>query len=207
VTVRLNGSTLGTFQPTERILAYGYAGADDIQVAGGVTLVTELYGGTGDDRLKGGNGRNVLIGGAGDDLLVGGNGRDVLVGDAGADRIVGNAQDDVLIAGATAFDENEVALLAILAEWTSGRSYAVRVANLMGTGTGSDFTNRQNGSYFLKTDGTDATVFDDDRADVLTGSSGQDWFFANLQGSGVRDRVTDLSAAEFALDLAFIQGP
>jgi hypothetical protein len=51
------------------------------------------------------------------------------------------------------------------------------------------------------------TVFDDGAADVLTGSSGQDWFFANLSGGGVLDRLTDLSAAEFANDLTFIQGP
>ena len=50
-------------------------------------------------------------------------------------------------------------------------------------------------------------MFDDGAADVLTGSSGQDWFFANLTGTGVKDKVTDLSAAEFANDLTFIQGP
>lgn len=51
------------------------------------------------------------------------------------------------------------------------------------------------------------TVFDDGAADVLTGSAGQDWLFANLLGTGVKDKVTDLSAAEFANDLTFIQGP
>jgi hypothetical protein len=37
----------------------------------------------------------------------------------------------------------------------------------------------------------------------MTGSSGLDWFFANLD-SGVLDKITDLSAKEFADDLAFI---
>jgi hypothetical protein len=49
--------------------------------------------------------------------------------------------------------------------------------------------------------------FDDGAADVLTGSRGQDGFFANLLSGGVFNKVTDLSAAEFATDLSFILGP
>lgn len=48
------------------------------------------------------------------------------------------------------------------------------------------------------------TVWEDDAKDVLTGSAGQDWFFANLGSDGVRDKVTDLHADEFAADLAWI---
>jgi hypothetical protein len=33
VEVTLNGKSLGTFAPTGRIIVYGYAGNDDIQVA------------------------------------------------------------------------------------------------------------------------------------------------------------------------------
>jgi hypothetical protein len=55
------------------------------------------------------------------------------------------------------------------------------------------------------------TVFDDGAADVLTGSAGIDWFFANLDGDGdpsvTKDKITDLHALEFADDLDFIQGP
>src|SRR4029077_9294026 len=32
VTVKLNGTSLGTFHPTSRIVAYGYGGNDDLQV-------------------------------------------------------------------------------------------------------------------------------------------------------------------------------
>jgi hypothetical protein len=51
-----------------------------------------------------------------------------------------------------------------------------------------------------------ATVFDDGSYDVLTGSAGQDWFFAQLDGGNgrVKDKITDLGAAEFAADLDFI---
>jgi Ca2+-binding RTX toxin-like protein len=178
-------------------------------VAGAISLPAWLYGGDGNDRLKGGSGSNVLVGGAGDDLLVGGNNRDILIGGLGADRIVGNAEDDLLVSGATAFDGNESALAAVLAEWTSAGSYAARVANIMGTGGGASFDARLNGNTFLRvtSDPATTTVFDDGAADVLTGSSGQDWFFANLAGGGVLDRITDLSDREFANDLTFIQGP
>lgn len=53
------------------------------------------------------------------------------------------------------------------------------------------------GGYRLR---ADDTVRDDDAADTLTDSSGRDWFFANTDGPGARDRVTDLAGGEYALD-------
>ena len=51
-------------------------------------------------------------------------------------------------------------------------------------------------------------MHDDHAADVLTSSSGQDWFLLNIDGDGgARDKVTDLHATEFASDLDFINGP
>jgi hypothetical protein len=206
VSVSINGVSLGTYSPTGRIIAFGLAGADELQVSGTIELMAELYGDAGNDRLKGGGGHDILLGGDGDDLVVGGDGRDLLIGGIGADRIVGNADDDILIAGTTAFESDHGALCAILLEWTSERDYATRTANLMGTGSGTSFDDRLNGDYFLKTDGPEATVLDDGAYDVLTGSAGQDWFFAQLEsGNGqVKDKITDLSAAEFAADLEFI---
>jgi Ca2+-binding RTX toxin-like protein len=155
------------------------------------------YGAAGNDRLKGGSGNNVLLGGDGDDLLVAGSSRDILIGGRGADRLVGNAEDDILIAGYTLFDADEAALTVILGVWTdSTQSYQQRVAALTMTGVGADQAVRLNAS----------TVSDDGAEDVLTGTSGQDWFLANISGGGVLDKLTDLSAAEFATDLAFING-
>lgn len=157
-----------------------------------------------------GAGNEILLGGGGDDLLVGGSGRDLLIGGLGSDRLVGNADDDILIAGATAFDANEAALAAVMAEWTSSRTYSQRVANLsnrtVAGADGSQFAQRGNGDYFLTT-GVAATVLDDDMAEVLTGSSGQDWFLFNADGENdtTRDRATDLHASEFASDLDWIE--
>ena len=140
--------------------------------------------------------------------MVGGSGRDLLIGGFGRDRIVGNRDDDILISGYTAFDANDAALRAIMDEWTSDRDYGTRIENLQGSGSGE----RANGNYFLiaqnsETPDPTATVFDDDTHDVLTGGWGLDWFLANCQhdDEGRRDRITDLSASEFADDLDWIE--
>ena len=189
VEVLINGLSYGTFSPTGRIVAYGQAGDDEMQVAGSINLSTWLDGGKGNDRLKGGGGNDVLIGGAGDDLIVGGDGLDLLIGGFGADRLVGNANDDILIAGVTAYDGDQHALGSILHDWArTDLSNAARIALL------SDATQRA-GVYLGA-----ATVGDDDSEDILTGSAGQDWFFF----SSTRDRVTDLQHEAFQNDLDFI---
>jgi len=192
VEVRIDGVLVGTYSPTGRLVVYAQAGDDDVTVAGSITLPAWLYGGDGDDRLKGGGGHDVLLGEAGDDLLVGGGGRDFLIGGTGADRLVGNADDDILIAGTTAFDGNTTALCAVMAEWTrTDRTYEQRIANLRDGGG-------HNGSYRLNT----TTVFNDTAEDVLTGGSGLDWFLFDA----VLDRATDLNDEAFIDDLDFILG-
>jgi Ca2+-binding RTX toxin-like protein len=203
VDVSVNGVATGRFQPTGRLVAFGQAGNDDIQVTGGTVLSAWLYGDAGNDRLKGGAGHDAIFGGDGDDLLIGKSGRDLMIGGAGADRIIGNADDDILIAGATTFDlvagshsnvAHEQSIFDVMAEWTSDRDYEIRVANL--TGDDSATADRQNGDTFLNA----ATVSDDDEKDVLTGSAGSDWFFMDAQ----QDRATDLKDEIFANDLDFI---
>jgi Ca2+-binding RTX toxin-like protein len=128
--------------------------------------------------------------------------RDLLIGGTGADRLVGNADDDILIAGTTAWDNDAGALCAILEEWSrTDLTYAARVQHLQSGGG-------LNGALTLNVDPSrgPVTVFDDGAADVLTGSAGRDWFFANLD-NGVLDKITDLHASEFADDLDFIAGP
>lgn len=199
IEITYNGAVLGAFQPSGQLIAFGQAGNDDIHVAGNIGLPASLHGQDGHDRLKGGGGNDILLGGDGDDLLVGGKGRDLLVGGGGSDRLVGNEKDDILIAGTTAFDDDLDNLAVLLLEWTrTDADYTARTSHLLGTSIGG-----LNTSVFL----SDANVFDDGCADVLSGSAGSDWFFANLDGDGgAADRVTDLGAAEFAADIDFIDG-
>ena len=119
---------------------------------------------------------SLLLGGTGDDDLIAGRGASVLVGGQGDDRLQGGISDDILIGGRTAWDTNDLALTAIMEEWTSPRSYATRVANLRGDSTGP----RANGDFYFNMTGRYATVFDDDGGkDELRGGNGLDWFFAD----------------------------
>jgi Ca2+-binding RTX toxin-like protein len=177
IQVLINGVSQGVFHPTGRIVAYGQAGDDDIQVAGSIRLQAWLYGDAGNDRLKGGAGNSILLGGDGDDNLNGGNGRSILIGGSGEDRLIGGSGDDILIGGSTSFDANAALLSALMDRWSSTvDAYAVRVAKIR-----------------LLLSLTSNTVIDDSMVDKLTGSSGQDWFFA-----GVGDVATDEKPTEIA---------
>jgi Ca2+-binding RTX toxin-like protein len=188
IQVLINGQSYGAFEPTGRIVAFGQAGDDDIQVAGSIALSAWLYGEAGDDRLKGGAGNDCLLGGIGYDHLLGGQGGDLLIGGCEADRLVGNAGDDILIGAATIYDSNpdglanDAALMAILTEWnSSGDHAAIRDAWL------------QPGTQ----------VLNDGVSDRITGSSGLDWFFADLGGQNDDDdEITDDEQNE-VIDLLF----
>ena len=197
----------GTALDVSRVVVFGQAGNDDVRVFSGVPVSAWLYGGLGADRLRGGGMNDNLVGGEGDDLLVGGDGRDLLIGGRGADRMVGDAHDDIMIAGYTDHDGDAAALFAIMREWArTDADFAARVAHLGGAAGGL------NGNVVLRGTATGAgpaTVRDDGAADVLTGSSGQDWFLFNQDGdNGVADTVTDLSTFEtlYIEDLDFIHG-
>jgi hypothetical protein len=130
----------------------------------------------------------------------------VLITDAGGSNVSARTTATVGAALATffrppprdtaAFASNQIALAAVLAGWSSQRDYPTRIANLLGTG--STRTNRPKSGYFLQ---PGVTVFDDGAQDQLTGSTSQDWFFANIFGSGVFDRITGLAKDEVVTDV------
>src|SRR5262249_46880403 len=96
------------------------------------------------------------------------------------------------------YDGNEAALDAVMREWTSGRTFASRVANLV-DGSGSAL--RLNGTTFLN----DSTVHDDGDRDVLTGDAGLDWFLLNLdRDGGAGDCATDGKRTETVTDIDFL---
>jgi hypothetical protein len=191
VQMNVNNLPHGTFLPTGRLVAHAAYG-DDVQVDSALTLSAWLYADGGNDRLKGGSGNNVLIADSSiGNLLVGGSGRSLLIG-GGGDRLVSTGGQDILIAGATVYDSNEVALAAILAEWTSADSLAARIANLTDNTASPLFSaNRLNGNYFLLNSGPNQTVVNDYSADTVTAGSGPDWIFASAT-----DKVTGLTAAD-----------
>jgi len=208
VNLNLNGAS-SNFSGFSQIFIISGNGADTINVNNNVTQPLVVFAGAGNDSVKGGGNDDILMGGDGADLLQGQDGRDLLIGGDGADRIIGMADDDILVAGYSSYDNDAVALNAILSEWTSGRSYGQRSANILnqnvtiGTTTFTPSATRNNGSFFLKTNAPNATVSDDADVDVLTGSPGRDLFLFNVDG-GVKDKVTDLAGNEFAADIDFI---
>ena len=191
--VVLNGSSdkdeLDASNYQGSVTLYGRGGNDEL--AGGSNNDL-LFGGDGNDELSGNAGNDVLVGGDGDDELDGGIGSDVLIGGLGSDDLQGGGGGDLLIGTRTAYDNNASALLAVVAEWSSSRSYADRIANLRGVGTGT----RANGNTFLKTSGPQATIFEDAASDKLTGGSGRDWFFAKLSGNK-KDKINNLDSNEW----------
>jgi hypothetical protein len=154
---------------------------DDILV--GDAGANHLDGGLGDDLLFGGPGDDILVGGAGADRLSGGLGGDLLIGGPGRDLLLGGPGSDLLIGPSTVYDADRAALRAILAEWSSGLSYPIRVAELM------------DGNRDVSLN--DATVLDDLARNLLAGGPGRDWFLGFAA-----DRVVDRRPNEVRTALA-----
>lgn len=162
-------------------------------VTGKVANITVVMGGQGNDQLTGNaSASSILIGAAGNDTLTGGSGRDLLIGGDGSDTLFGGSGDDVLVSGRTTYDNDAMALLSILDEWTNtSRSYQTRVRNIRGTGTGT----RLNGNYFLQNAPIQTLGVDPGTADSLWGGVGQDWFITD-DATDLTDRVSGGSAPE-----------
>jgi Ca2+-binding RTX toxin-like protein len=75
----------------------GTPAADTFTTSGTTRIV--VYGGAGDDILRGSPAVDVLVGEAGDDQLFGGASDDYLRGDRGDDRLFGEEGDDWLRGG------------------------------------------------------------------------------------------------------------
>ena len=123
--VRSGLKSLGNFSTNgiEVIKIYGFGGNDWLSVAL-LGVQSMLFGGTGNDILVGGFGKNILLGESGDDVLTGGLGSDLLIGGTGRDSLTGGLGDDLLIGGHTSYDHHDQALLAIVGEFSnSTRSY------------------------------------------------------------------------------------
>eukprot|EP00913_Durusdinium_trenchii_P010877 g10206.t1 len=201
IEVRLNRERYGRYATGElsRLVAFGKNGNDHIRVSNRISIPSELYGddgrdhlragagaamlfgGEGNDRLHAGREGDILVGGSGNDFLTGGSGRDLIIGGDGRDLLFGGFGEDLIITGSTVYDSNPSALRQIHNEWNSNRDYESRVKNIRGEDNAT-FADRKNGSYSLKNDGDDATVFDDGDLDIVFGGFGRDWFFADEGG-------------------------
>jgi hypothetical protein len=167
VTASLNGAALAgapfnlSGHPSARIIVYGLAGNDIIQLTG--PLPGELHGGPGNDYLYGGSGDDVLYGDDGNDFLSGGAGNDILIGGAGRDKLTGGTGKDILIGGSVSptlsyanldairndwvLNGNEMsALISSLVAATSDPSTSSEIDYLTGGGDGNLFVYRDSGA-------------------------------------------------------------
>jgi Ca2+-binding RTX toxin-like protein len=73
-----------------------------------LTDVENVWGGRGNDTIRGSDARNRLAGGAGDDVIYGNAGRDVLVGGDGNDRLFARDGDSDTVNGGSGTDRADV---------------------------------------------------------------------------------------------------
>ena len=131
-----------------------------------------------------------VIGGSLADTLIGNTLANSLTGNSGDDALTGGSGEDLLIGAAYTLEGDATALAKLRSEWTSGSTYANRMAHLLGTLAGG-----LNGTTVL----TSTTVKEDAAKDTLTGGSGKDWYLRNSLGATVanRDTVTDAVGSVF----------
>ncbi|WP_442508220.1 hypothetical protein SH528x_007181 [Novipirellula sp. SH528] len=153
--------TRTTYTNISRIDVYGGEGSDDLVADRRLAIPVRLFGGAGDDKIRGGAADDFLDGGAGDDRLYGFDGDDVLVGGWGADRLDGGEGDDLMITEFMRTDAGKTDPDVIVDRWSrTGLSVADRLATLI-----SDLSN---------------AISSDGATDNSDGDRGQDAFFTQL---------------------------
>jgi len=148
--VVLNGRTVNLSGVTGRILAFGLAGNDTIDMPS-VAIATVSYGGEGNDIIRAGSAA---------DRIFGENGADLLAGGLGADLINGGAGNDLLFDGSVAPKTASVSLASTLALWTT-------------------FTNPTDANYTAIYNRLTITS-DKNSRDTIQGTDGLDLFFASV---------------------------
>ena len=178
-----------------KIVVFAGAGNDSVRVSSRIFVSANLNGEAGNDRLYGGSGNDLIRGGAGNDRLVGGKGNDLLLGEADIDRIYGQAgfdifiggtgadflvatrNENILIGGTTSFDNDDAALLQIMAQWSGPGTFQQRTDALLAVLNNT-------------------SVIDDAAVDLLISGRNPDWFldFALADRRNVRVGIDRLNA-------------
>jgi hypothetical protein len=194
-------------------------GHDIVVTAANVTQLMTIDGGTGNDLLTGGGGRNVIQGGSGHDVLYGSDGDDVLLGGTGNDDLFGGCGNDVLVGGEGCDmlnggvgrdlligSQNEDLLNGggdediLIGGYTSHDNNVSALDAIMAIwGSAANFNTRVaalTGSGGLLQAGV--AVFDDDDFDILVGGTGRDLVFGD---TNPWDGAVDLIALQLTQDV------
>ena len=209
----VNGSGM-----TERVIAYGNAGNDNLS---GGSANDNLVGGTGDDVVSGGAGNDSIQGNDGADQLFGGSGNDTIYAD-GADTLVsgGEGNDRVIVVGEDDFSIDQAAAEVERVDGGSGNdtldasNMTERVTQIGNVGDdiliGGSGSDQQTGGVgndqISGGDGNDR-ITGGLGADELFGGSGNDTIYADAQdtvisGGEGSDRVIVQGPDDFSIDQA-----
>ncbi len=186
---------------------FGSDGPDAISTIGFTSGLATIYGGAGNDTLRGGGTRDTFYGEDGDDILNGGGNRDSLYGGAGNDTIngvgasdllSGGTGDDFIIGGetnSTLFESVDgaitvstdskgvVTMTGVGNDTIRGHFNAVQLEG----GDGNDLLDARNflGQTTLRGGAGNDTLLGSSFADLLLGQSGND----SVQGNAGRDTL------------------
>jgi Ca2+-binding RTX toxin-like protein len=105
-------TTLMIYGVINKLIGSNYA---DV-LTGGPAATTEIVGGSGNDRITGGSGDNILVGGGGNDTVIGGLGRNLMIAGSGTCNLYANGRQNMVFAGSTNDSSNDQALLNLLDE-------------------------------------------------------------------------------------------
>jgi len=141
-------------------IIYGGPGNDNLK---GTNWNDLILGFEGNDRINGSNGNDCLVGGEGNDILNGSNGNDIVLGGEGDDRIEGSNGDDLLFGG----DGND----KIDGDNGEDKIYA---------GAGNDVVDGGNGNDFVEAGLGDDKLAGRNGNDNLLGQEGDDWIDGGL---------------------------
>ena len=118
IKVVVNGtSTAVPLAALTRVVVLGYAGNDDLQVAGGVAACPPSWTAARERPAQGREREQCPAGRGRGRPADWGDRADLLVGGSGADRLWAYAQDDILIAGTTDYDRYRGRLYQVLLQW------------------------------------------------------------------------------------------
>lgn len=148
--VVINGRTVSLAGVNGRVLAFGLAGNDTIDMPT-IAIASASYGGDGDDIIRAGSAA---------DRIFGENGADLLAGGLGADLINGGADNDLMFDGSVAPKTASVSLASTLALWKT-------------------FTNPTDANYTTIYNRLTVTS-DKISRDTIQGTTGLDLFFASV---------------------------
>ncbi len=183
IRVFTNGVASPDFAIDRPISVFALGGDDRVTINNNLSNDVFISGGDGNDSILTSTGNDFVVGNGGADTIVTGEGRDIVFGSGGIDRIDAGAGEDLVVGSEVISSQNYT---TIRNEWTSGNTFANRVARLRQVG------------LFSNAVINDTTVSVDGARDIITSGTDADWIVSrgsptdSIIGSTSADNVLAL---------------